>query len=218
MGKKRDKIANVKPKSINQKKMIDAFEEYKATLAIGSAGTGKTFIAIYLALSNLHNYRKITICRSIVPTRDIGFLKGTTKEKIDPYILPYRNIVAEIMNDSGAYNWLEQNKQLEFVTTSHIRGLTLDNTIIVIDEVQNMDKYEIESVLTRVGENTKVILCGDNRQNDLFRSREKSGIEWLSHIAKKMPKHFNIVNFQPKDIVRSGFVRDLLLTIEHSGS
>ena len=160
------------------------------------------------------NAKRIVIVRSAVTTRDQGFLPGTLQEKMALYEVPYKDIFAELCSGRrDVYDLLKKKGYLEFMSTSFIRGLTLDDAIVIVDEVQNLTDHEINSVLTRVGKNTRVILCGDYRQDDLRMTGKKSqesGIKILLEVASKM-KSFSLVKFDIKDIVRSGFVREYLI-------
>lgn len=184
----------------------------------GSAGSGKTFAGLHLALKDLIDgkYCKILIVRSTVAVRDIGYLPGELHEKIAVYETPYKQIVNEILGCGTAYDQLKKAGLIEFQPTSFLRGTTYDNCIILIDEFQNMnDVSELRTVLTRVGENTRVICIGDTRQCDFIGKKEKSGFDWLIKVADRMShRHIAVVNFFPEDIVRSGFVKSLLMADE----
>lgn len=210
-------LIDVKAKTEPQRQMIQSFIAGMNLVAVGSSGTGKTFIATYLALKDVlieGNHDKIVFVRSAVATRDQGFLPGTLEEKSEVYALPFKKIVNDICDSGTAWEVLSKKKTIEFITTSYIRGLTLDNCILVLDETQNLDDDELISILTRVGDNTQLIISGDTRQNDLFRSREKSCYDKLMIIAGKMPDEIDVINFLPQDIVRSGFVKKLIMVLE----
>ena len=150
------------------------------------------------------------IIRSVVPTRDIGFLPGSDKQKSEVYEAPYNGICHELVeNKHQAYQWLKAHNYIQFSITSFLRGLTFRDNIIIIDECQNMSDHEINTIMTRVGEGCRVIFCGDFTQKDY--TREGSGMPNLLSIAKNM-KSFDVVKFDKNDIVRSGFVRDYLMT------
>ena len=211
-------LTEVKPKTEAQKMMIEGYLQGQNVVAFGSAGSGKSFIACYLALKDLIEKEKdkIIIVRSAVTTRDQGFLPGTLEEKSAVYQIPYVNIVNDICQNGAAWEILTKKGTIQFLTTSYVRGITLDDAVIIVDEFQNMDPEELESVMTRVGENTQIILCGDTRQSDLKRKRQESCFSWLMKVSEKMPTWFDTVRFLPSDIVRSGFVRELIETIEEN--
>ncbi len=143
----------------------------------GIAGTGKTFISLYLALKEMLEYgtfKKIYIVRSAVATRDVGFMPGTLDEKLRVYEQPYREIVNNLLSRGDAYDILKSKNVIEFMSTSFIRGLTIDNAVVIVDEIQNLSFAELDSVITRVGEGTKIVFCGDFRQTDLKNAKEKT--------------------------------------------
>lgn len=179
----------------------------------GFAGTGKTFLALYLALQAVERgeYKKVAIFRSAVTGRSIGFLPGSEKEKMDVFARPYKAICAELYDRGDAWEILERNKTVVFNSTSFERGNTWDDTIIIFDEIQNANLHEIDTILTRVGEKTRLILCGDYRQTDLRFEDEKVGMHQFLHRIKKM-ESVSHIEFQINDIVRSDFVREWILT------
>lgn len=213
-----DELLTFEPMTKNQKLAYDGWKEDGNHLIMtGSAGTGKTFTALYLALESMLDkstpWDNIKIVRSVVPTREIGFLPGTLEEKIDPYIAPYRAICSELFDRDEAYNSLVKWGQVEFCSTSFIRGTTFDNCIIIVDEVQNLTFHELDSVITRVGLDTRIIFSGDYRQSDFKSQSDKDGIIKFLSIVEYM-KDFSIINFGWDDIVRSSFVRDYIMTKE----
>jgi phosphate starvation-inducible PhoH-like protein len=209
-------IKTVTPLTDNQENAFHVNGSGNNLVLYGVAGTGKTFLASYFALSDLISgmAKKIIIVRSAVTTRDQGFLPGTLQEKMALYEAPYREIYAELCNGRrDVYDLLKKRDYLEFMSTSFIRGVTFDNAIIIVDEVQNLTDHEINSVLTRVGKNTRVILCGDTRQNDLKmtgKKNQETGMHNLLQIARAMAS-FSMIEFGVDDIVRSGFVKEYII-------
>jgi len=210
------KVGNFDPLTANQGIFFEKYAEGKHQLLLGSAGTGKTFLALLKAFEDLEmypEYRKVVIVRSAVPTRDIGFLKGDDQEKGAVYERPYRTAINHIFNRGDAYEVACKKEILKFELTSFMRGDTFDNTIMIVDEVQNMTAHEADTVLTRVGMNTKVILCGDTAQQDLIKNNEKN-IDKFLKVLKAMNHKFDFTFFSTDDIVRSGLVKDYLKTKE----
>ena len=197
-------LQEIEPLTQNQ---LLAFESDKHLLLHGVAGTGKTFISCYLAFDDMVKgcYNNLVILRSAVPTRDIGFLPGNEKEKSAIYEAPYKDIAVELFGRGDAYEILKQKSIVHFMTTSFIRGITLRDAVIIIDECQNMTLHELDYIITRVGENCRVIFCGDFRQSDLG----KNGLEQFVSILKKM-EQFDLIDFEIKDIVRSEFVKSYI--------
>jgi predicted ribonuclease YlaK len=212
-----DHLITVDPMTLGQEVVFKAWEEGNHIVMSGSAGTGKTFTAMYLALEDVldksNQYNSVVIVRSIVPTREIGFLPGTLEEKIDAYTGPYRQICSELFEDSIAYEKLVKHGSVRFVSTSHVRGTTFNDAIIVVDEMQNLTFHELDTIITRVGRNCRIIFCGDYYQSDFVKSGDKQGIMNFLDILEIM-KRFTIVEFTWSDIVRSDFVRDYIMTKE----
>lgn len=215
-----DELLEYEPMTANQKLAFEAWDDGDNLVLAGSAGTGKTFIALYMALEALLDpdsfFRKVIVVRSIVPTRDIGFLPGTMEEKKDAYTVPYKNICAELFDDKAAWGKLTSAKQLDFESTSFIRGSTFDDAIIIVDEMQNLTFHELDSVITRVGQNSKIIFCGDYKQSDFKYQDEKDGLFKFMSIIEQM-RNFSMIQFGWDDIVRSGMVRDYIMTKEMLG-
>ena len=210
-----DHLNTIDPLTENQSLF---FEEYRSGIPMialhGVAGTGKTFCALYKALEEVldkgSTYKKVIIVRSAVQSRDIGHLPGDMKEKTEVYTQPYHDICFALFNRKDAYKKLEDQGDLEFVTTSFIRGTTFDDAIIIVDEMQNMNFEELDTVMTRVGNNSKVLWCGDYRQTDLRKHNDKSGILRFLDIAKFM-NEFVKIEFEATDIVRSALVKDYII-------
>lgn len=201
------------PMTRNQRKIFEYFSDNHLVLH-GMAGTGKSFLSLYLSLQAVLTkkspYYKIIIIRSAVPTRDVGFLPGSLKEKIEAYEDPYKTIVDEIFGRGDAYGILKNKGQIEFVTTSYLRGITLDDCIVIVDEFQNCTFQELDTVVTRIGDNAKIIFCGDYRQSDLERAKEKEGMSLFVSILEKMHE-FEFVELGIDDIVRSGLVKSYII-------
>ena len=215
-----DNMAEFEPITENQALACEAWEEGDNLVLSGSAGTGKTFLAISLGLEEVLDketeYDKLTVIRSIVPTRDIGFLPGNEDEKKQAYAAPYLWILTELFQDNQAWTKLQAANSVSFESTSFIRGITLNDTIIVVDEMQNLTFHELDSVITRIGNNCKIIFCGDFHQSDFRFEDEKNGLPPFLNLLEQM-KDFTTVNFDWKDIVRSGIVRDYIMTKEMNG-
>ena len=213
-------LLQFEPLSPNQEKTYRAWKSRKAQshlILSGSAGTGKTFVGMYLALESVldrsSNQEKLCIVRSIVPTREIGFLPGTAEEKYDVYKSPYVNICSQLFGNKIAYSILEEQGVLEFISTSFIRGTTFDNTVILVDECQNLTFHELDSIVTRAGINTRIILCGDYYQSDFTRTGDRNGIKEFLNILEQI-KEVHHIEFTWEDIVRSDFVREYIMTKE----
>ena len=159
------------------------------------------------------SYDKVVIVRSIVPTRDIGFLPGNEEEKKDAYTGPYRSVCAELFEDPEAWDKLTNTGKVQFVSTSFIRGVTIQNAVVVVDEMQNLTFHELDSVITRIGQNCKFVMCGDYYQSDFNKEIERKGILKFLNIIEQL-RNFDIIEFTWEDIVRSDFVRDYIMTKE----
>ena len=217
-----DFLLDVKPLTENQEKLFDDYKKGKNIFAYGAAGTGKTFIVLYNALKEVLNertpYEKIYIVRSLVSTREIGFLPGDHEDKSALYQIPYKNMVKymfEMPSDADfemLYGNLKAQGTISFWSTSFIRGTTFDNAILIIDECQNLNFHELDSIITRVGENTKIMLCGDASQSDLTKTYERNGILDFIKIIRNMEDEFGITEFGVNDIVRSGLVKKYIAT------
>lgn len=205
-------LKDVSPLTENQEKFFENYKSNKSQLLLGYSGTGKTFMAMQQAFKEIMqggDYKRVVIVRSAVPTRDIGFLKGDENEKGAVYELPYYKICSELFHRDDAYGILTKHDGIRFMLTSFIRGLTIDNSIIIVDEFQNMTAHEADSVLTRVGYNSKIVICGDILQRDFTKNSEKN-IEKFLQVVEKLPSRFDFNYFGENDIVRSGLVGDYI--------
>jgi len=215
-----DNMVSVKPITENQKRAFDAYKKGKNLFLYGAAGTGKTFISLYLAmqevLDNRTPYDTVYLVRSAVPTREIGFLPGDEEDKTALFQVPYQNMVKFMFEQpneiafANLYDRLKNQGSLFFLTTSFLRGITLDNAIIIVDECQNLNFHELDSITTRVGQDSKIIFCGDVMQTDLQKQYEKEGIVTFMKILESM-NEFENIEFNIGDIVRSGFVKNYLI-------
>ena len=215
-----DMMVDIKPLTKSQEKFFDAYKKGKNVFAYGAAGTGKTFVALYLALREVLDqmtpYENVYVVRSLVSTREIGFLPGDHEDKSFLYQIPYKHMVKymfEMTSDSEfemLYGALKAQETIKFWSTSFIRGTTLDNSIIIVDEMQNLNFHELDSIITRVGENSKILFCGDASQTDLTKTYERNGILDFMKIISAMNEDFESIEFGLDDIVRSGLVRKYL--------
>ena len=212
---------DVNPITDNQDLFFKEWAADKNLFAYGAAGTGKTFIALYLALKDVMNeetpYDKVYIVRSLVSTREIGFLPGTHEDKSELYQVPYKNMVRNMfqMPDQMSFDMLYDNlkaqETISFWSTSFLRGTTLDDAIVIVDECQNLNFHELDSIITRVGQDSKIVFCGDVNQSDLQRTNERNGILDFQRILEGMDE-FSMVEFGISDIVRSGLVKSYLIS------
>lgn len=209
-----DDLKVIEPLTLNQKKFFDLYQHSKILLLHGVAGTGKTYIALYKALEEVldkpSSITKIVIVRSAVPSREIGHLPGDEKEKTEVYQQPYIEICANLFGRKDSFQRLQEQHNIEFMITSFIRGITLEDSVIIVDECQNMTDMELNSIITRVGKNSKIIFCGDFRQTDLYKKTDMSGLKKFMVIADMMPS-VRTIEFQISDIVRSQLVKEYLI-------
>ena len=213
-------LLDIEPITDNQKKLFDSYADGKHLVAYGTAGTGKTFISLYNALADILDettpYERIYLVRSLVSTREIGFLPGDHEDKADIYQIPYKNMVKymfQMPTDADfemLYGNLKAQESIKFWSTSFIRGTTLDNAIVIVDEFQNLNFHELDSIITRIGENSRIIFCGDASQSDLVKTNDRNGIHDFLNILRKMPS-FDIIEYGINDIVRSGLVKEYII-------
>ena len=213
-------LIKIEPITDTQKQVFKSWKEGKNQFLCGCAGTGKTFVSMYLAfeevLRNETPYDKVIIVRSLIPTREIGFLPGDEEDKAALYQVPYANMAQFMFKQPNEqafnilYDRLKAQGSLYFLSTSFLRGLTFDNSIIIVDECQNLNFHELDTIITRVGQDSKISFCGDFMQSDLTKRNEKDGLHDFVKILEEMDE-FNISEFSIGDIVRSGFVRSYLI-------
>ena len=215
-----DQMVNIKPLTENQKKAFASYKNGKNLFLYGAAGTGKTFVSLYNGLQDVlrHEtpYDTVYMVRSAVPTREIGFLPGDEEDKTALFQVPYQNMVKFMFEMPGErefaslYERLKNQGSLMFLTTSFLRGITLDNAVIIVDECQNLTFHELDTIITRVGQDSKIIFCGDFFQTDLMKSSDKQGMVNFMKILDAM-EQFDNIEFTIGDIVRSGFVKEYLI-------
>ena len=224
---KLDDLVAIKAITENQKIAFDAYKQQKKNLFLhGAAGTGKTFISLYLALEEAldqqTNFDTVYIIRSAVPTREIGFLPGDEEDKTALYQIPYQNMVQFMFEQPSdqaftmLYDRLRAQGTIMFLTTSYLRGITLDNSIIIVDECQNLNFHELDTIMTRVGQDSKIIFSGDFFQSDLVKNGDREGFGKFLSILDGM-EEFKSVEFNIGDIVRSGLVRSYLISKTKKG-
>ena len=216
-----DFLLDIEPLTSNQTKYFDAYKDGKHIFAYGAAGTGKTFIALYNALKDVLSeftpYKKIYVIRSLVATREIGFLPGDAEDKSLLYQVPYKNMVKYMfqMPSDADFDMLWSNlkgqETVSFWSTSFIRGTTFDDAILLIDESQNLNFHELDSIITRVGDNCKILFCGDARQSDLVKTNERNGILDFMRILEQMEDSVSMIEFGIEDIIRSGLVKEYII-------
>lgn len=209
----------VAPLTENQRRTFESWRSGKNLMLHGMAGTGKTFISMYLALNDVINkelYDSVTVVRSVVPTRDMGFLPGNQKEKSQAYEMPYFPIATDIFGRGDAYDVLKQKKLVNFITTSFIRGTTINDSVIIVDECENLSFHELDSIITRVGKNCRIAFCGDFRQSDLQRNEDRNGLLKFMEVIDNI-RNFEYIEFGQDDIVRSGLVRDYIIAKTNLG-
>ena len=213
-------LVTIKPITDNQKQVFATWKKGQNQFLFGSAGTGKTFVSLYLALNDIFDLKKpqerVILVRSLIPTREIGFLPGDEEDKAALYQVPYSNMMQFMFEQpneqafSMLYDRLKAQGSFYFLSTSFLRGLTFDNSIIIVDECQNLNFHELDTIITRVGQDSKIFFCGDFGQSDLTRLNERNGLMDFLQILQEM-QEFNCTEFDIGDIVRSGFVRSYLI-------
>jgi len=212
-------LKDIQPRTLNQKKTFDEYEKGKHLLLHGAAGSGKTLIALFLALRdviNLHQFKSLVIVRTAVEAREIGFLPGTEEEKSESYQLPYRSLCSELFHNDKAYAFLKTAGIIDFTLTTFLRGQTLDDSIVVIDEASNFEWRELYTVMTRLGNNTRVIICGDVAQSDFKFSNEKLGFSNFKKVVEKI-ESFSCIEFGIDDIVRGALVKEFIIESYRQG-
>ena len=213
-------LVKVEPITDNQKLVFNSYKKGQNQFLYGCAGTGKTFVTLYLAMNEVlrHDtpYDRVVMVRSLIPTREIGFLPGDEEDKAALYQVPYSNMVQFMFKQpneqafSMLYDRLKTQGSFYFLSTSFLRGLTFDNSIIIVDECQNLNFHELDTIVTRVGQDSKIMFCGDFMQTDLSKVNERNGLHDFLRILEEM-EEFNCLEFNIGDIVRSGFVRNYLI-------
>jgi phosphate starvation-inducible protein PhoH len=212
-------MKRITPMTKNQEKVVKAYQNGSHIANIGSAGTGKTYLSMALAIEDVlenENYDQLIIIRSAVQSREQGFMPGSLTEKMGYYETPYQDIVNDLFGRGDAYQILKGKGMVKFMSTSFVRGLTFDNAIIIVDECQNMTYQELDTVITRVGESSKIIFCGDMKQDDLKISKHRADVSGLKDFIRVISKMdgFAVIEFTTDDIVRSGLVREYLIAKE----
>jgi len=212
-------MRKIKPLTPTQEDLFSSYRSGNNIAAIGTAGTGKTMCALYLALNDVlqrGEYEKVVVIRSAVQTREQGFMPGSQSQKEAVFEAPYTDIVNDLFGRGDAYNILKSKGMMKFMTSSFVRGLTFDNTIIIVDECQSMTYHELDTIITRVGESSKIVFCGDTKQDDLEISRNRADVSGLSEFLRVLNRvdSFDCITFTPEDIVRSGLVKEYILAKE----
>lgn len=214
-------MKRINPLTENQHKVFDSYSQGKNLLLVGSAGTGKTYVALYLALKDVMTknlYKQVIIVRSTVQSREQGHMPGDEKQKAAHFEAPYNDIVNDLFERPDGYQIMKQKNQIKFMSTSFIRGLTFDNALIIVDESQNLNWGELRTIMTRVGQDSRIIFCGDTKQDDLLYSKNRSDTSGLSQFKRVIDRMgedcFETVQFTVDDIVRSGLVKQFIIAEE----
>jgi len=214
-------MKRIEPITKNQEQLFNSYKDGKNILAVGSAGTGKTYISLYLALKDVmarNQYKEVIIIRSSVQSREQGHMPGSAIEKMSHFEAPYIDIVNDLFERGDAYGIMKQKNMIRFMSTSFIRGLTFDDALILVDECQNMRWDELRTIMTRVGDNSKIVFCGDTKQDDLECSKNRLDVSGLRHFKKVIDRMssncFATIEFTVEDIVRSGLVKEFIIAEE----
>ena len=213
-------LVDIQPITENQKRLCESYSVGKNIIAYGAAGTGKTFITLYNAIKEVLNaetpYKKVYIVRSLTATRETGIVSSNHEEQSWLYQVPYQSMVKYMFQMSSdqefdsLYRNLKDQGIINFLSTSYIRGTTLDDAIVIVDEFENLNFHELDSIITRVGQNSKIHFCGDATQSDLEQTTERNGIVDFIKVTRGMPS-VDIIEFGIDDIVRSGIVKEYLI-------
>ena len=220
LGISHTELNDIKPITDNQKEVFNSYNKGQNLFLYGVAGTGKTFVALYNALKDVLDPKspreRVYIVRSLLPTRDIGFLPGDEEDKSYLYQVPYQNMV-RFMFQRGSdaefdrlYTDLRNQGTVDFLSTSFLRGITIDNGVIIVDECQNLNFHELDTIMTRVGQNTRIVFAGDIQQTDLTKTNDRNGILDFVNIMQQM-KEVDCIEFDLGDIVRSGVLKSYLI-------
>jgi len=206
----------------NQQKFFDAYKRGDYFIGLfGSPGVGKTFLAMYRGLEEVldrtNPFKQIVVVRSAVQVRDQGFVPGSLDEKMEIYETPYKEISETLFGRSDAWDRLKEQGHARFISTTAIRGISIDDAIILVDESQSMTFHELSSVISRVGHRSKIIFIGDLKQNDLIKSKnDVSGLKEFLNVARHMDE-FSEITFTPDDIVRSSLVKSFIVACDKLG-
>jgi predicted ribonuclease YlaK len=217
-----DDLKTFQPLTDNQKKFFDAYKRGDYFMGLfGSPGVGKTFLALLKGLEEVldksNSFDKIVVVRSAVQVRDQGYVPGDLEEKMQIYEQPYKEICQTLFDRSDAWDRLKEQGYARFISTTAIRGISIDDAIIIVDECQSMTWHELSSVITRTGHRSKIIFVGDLKQNDLVKSRnDVSGLREFLNVAETM-EEFTRINFTSEDIVRSSLVKSFIVACEKLG-
>ena len=221
-----DQLVEMKGVTKNQLEVFKQYAEGKNLFLYGPAGTGKTFVILYNAIKEVldpeTNYNCIYIVRSLMPTRSLAFMPGDEQDKSSLYQVPYDNMLRLMFKLSSEeqfdmmYEELKKQGNVAFLSTSFLRGITLDNAIVLVDECQNLNFHELDTIMTRVGQESKIMFSGDFDQTDLREDDEKAGLGQFIKIINEM-KEFYSCEFDIGDIVRSGLVRSYIIQKYNTG-